>query len=479
MKKLCISALLLSALLLLPSLSACNRRKEFEELYESRQEASETASVSETNILEVETEAEEYTGPFPSTAGYKLNYVRKESNKGYYEGKTKKELQEMFNPAPGEYNFNNANVNTPLGFIIWTAKGHHAFYNKQTGNISPVCPDPLCDNCIWATHNGYAYVSKEHIYFKDDEYVGEDGINTVLYRCDPERNNIERLYVFESMPTIYYVDGNSLYVCFFRYRADQTAVSSFARLDINTTATETKVTVHYISDENESVEIEGVVGGKVYFRYTDREDRSWYDIYVTDLAFNSPTLAFENGLISGYTDKYIILSEWGDFGKEKVPYTIYNLETGESRDVTELLNGYGLNVTASGNYIYYQKELTEEEINASPLKDYYLYGGRTTRRTGGRLFRMNLDTLEEEFILQLTYNDVPVEIFEVKPDGNICYIEYGTYEEYRNYFNQDSGWDYTNPWPRRHAVVDFSNGTINIFTLDGIDEGIDSILPGP
>ncbi len=483
----------ISAVLILTTIASCNRRKEFEELYESQQKASETATTAaETNILEVETGEEEYKGPFPSTAGYKLNHIKKEGDKGYYEGKSKDEIKAMFNPAPGEYDFSNANVNTPLGFIIWTVSGHHAFYNKQTGNVSQVCPDPLCDpvydDCIWAHHSGYVYVSKDHIYFVQNEYATQDRSNYALYRSDPERNNVERLYVFDSKPDIYYIDGDSIYLCFYRYREGAPSISTFSRLDIVKTATSTECNVTYLSPNKESVEISAVVGGKVYFRYSDSKDKSWYDLYVTDLRFKTPTLAFQNSLISGYTEQYLILSEWVDFGKQ-APYTLYNMDTGERRDVTELFNTFG-DFAESGNYIYYEKKLTEEEINASPLKDYYLYTVTETRgeqsrevytnsRTGGRLFRMNLDTLEEECVFHLTYNDIPVEISSYKIDGNLCYIEYGDYEHFMNYYNQEDEWEHSYPWPRQHAVIDFSNGTINIFTLEGIDVGIDSIQPGP
>ncbi|MFA6730318.1 MAG: hypothetical protein WCR95_04910, partial [Eubacteriales bacterium] len=62
-----------------------------------------------------------------------------------FKGKTEAELTEAFDREAENYLESGLLVNTPT-CVFFKSSGNIYVYNKQTGNITFACPDPLCDH---------------------------------------------------------------------------------------------------------------------------------------------------------------------------------------------------------------------------------------------------------------------------------------------------------------------------------------------
>ena len=161
-----------------------------------------------------------------------------------------------------------------------------------------------------------------------------------------------------------------------------------------------------------------------------------------------------------YNHEYAILNDRSQ-GESDI-YFSYNLKTGEMISIDH--NGY-----LYGNYVYYIRRLTEEEIASDPLKDYYEYRDPlATRDTiqqfqskrAGKIYRQRIDVegAEEECVFQLTYKGIPVRLRDIELDGQVIYFSYWTYEEYVNYYNQDFSEDEYDLI--RYGMVDLQSGSV-------------------
>ncbi len=490
MKKLRFPALLLAAILAFTCLASCNRRKEFEELYESEQESKE----EQNKGLEAEDFKQDVSSP--NDAGYGLTYIQKSGDKGYYEGKTKEELAAMFTPSNSLYaGFNSYRV-TPNGLILQINGADHLYYNKQTGNLNTFCPDPLCDDneCVLHRIMSIPYIDDTHIYFTVHQW-DERGSREVLYRCDLERNNVELIYDGgdHDIYYIYLIEGDTIYTERMIYREGRDAVSAFASIDMKTG----ECTI--LSNKKDSLTIFGIVDGHVYFS----KNSEYGHIYRADLQFKNVEEVFTEyesteKAIGMKGEDYLVLSLLKNPGDTfYTPILLYNAKTGKETLIEEgsVLDTM-VNEVHLGNYLYYTRNLSDEEIDASPLKDYYRYekkviqeheimggGGQTYEieqifrgdKWDGRIYRLNLETMEEEVLFRMTYNGIPVEIYPggYVPDGNIIFFQFGTYLDTNNYFNQDFNldgqrFDFANMY---YAVADLSNGTVNFIDVsEFIDE---------
>ncbi len=491
MKKLCL--LSLTALLLLSALPSCSRRGAYESMLESQQAAESDRLIPKpgadgvANI--VGTDVDDYALPV----------IKKTSDKGFFEGKTKEELYALYQ---GNSVNDKSEYFLPTGRIIDAAgPGDCFFYNKLTGNISTWCPDPLCDhqweNCLfnsaWSLVGKTEFVTKDHLYFICSY---NDDVDR-LVRCDHERNNVERLYANgrEISDIVCEKDGK-LYFSEFKYAGSgESAYCVLMELDLSTK----KATV--ANDEHDFNHI-FMMGDTVIF--SDRENIRKY--YKTDLSFEKVEELFEYAQINSYTNRYITYIPIDPKDADLVVYhNVYDLETGK---IIELGNIY--NATISGDYIYYRERLSPEEIEKSPLKDFYTYtwdnekivittgtGNRkavhtypasTGNKSGmdlrGRIMRMKLDGTERECVLEMTYEGIPVRIENFSVDGECIWFTFNNYKEFRNYYNQTwtnlgllknpnatvegaETWadEFMHDGPHL-AVADLQNGTVRIIEPD-------------
>ena len=132
-----------------------------------------------------------------------------------------------------------------------------------------------------------------------------------------------------------------------------------------------------------------------------------------------------------------------------------------------------------GDYLYYSRKLTDEEIANDPLKDYYTYtweepshrpNGKPIQRKAdtqdaGKIYRIpvNQEKAPEECVFQLTYKDIPVRLKSIEIDGDVLYVSFHNFEGFTNFYNQDFFGDEYGAVC--YAVVDLQSGTVTLLEL--------------
>ena len=223
---------------------------------------------------------------------------------------------------------------------------------------------------------------------------------------------------------------------------------------------------------------------EVYYPHNDPEE--YYTWYKTDLNFSKKEELFEDPMrIFNHTKDYCIIEEWKGYGVLSES-CLYSLDTGKSIPLGEQVR----NVVISGEYIYYTKQLTDEEIENDPNKEYFLWedpeGDRTITKqtTNARIFRRQIGSDEEELVFQMFYQGVPVFISNYYVDGECLWMEIKNHEQYRNYFNPTFGSrephgrpedrptnESKEPQMRSYLLmVDLHSGTVRFIELEDMEE---------
>ena len=471
--------LVLAFIMLLGALSACNnRRQEYQEELESKQEqeAQNRLPQGDSSIIGTIINAEDWQV-----------FALKQGEGGYFEGKSEEELFELYRGNSDE-DF-GANV-LPTGRTLIASDGSTWFFNKLTGNISAWCPDPMCkggENCIFSGFwNDYGevctYVGEHHLYFistyKD--------FTARLYRCDFQRNNLEMLYV---LPT--YTDDGQVYSEYIEIVFEKDNLLYFIESNYVGSNKNSIQSVKTLNMDNGEI---SVVSGNINvgqcfvendeFYYTHNDPDEYFTWYKTDLNFDKKELLFEEDesmRIFNHTKDYFIIEEWKGYGVLSES-CLYSLDTGKRIPLGEQTR----NVVLSGDYIYYTKQLTDEEIESDPNKEYFLWkdpenDGRITKQTtNARIFRRQIGSDEEELVFQMFYQGVPVFISDYYADGECLWMEIKNHEQYRNYFNPTFG--SRSPQDRVEnkkeepkmgsylIMVDLHSGTVRFIELEDMEE---------
>lgn len=194
------------------------------------------------------------------------------------------------------------------------------------------------------------------------------------------------------------------------------------------------------------------------------------NLYKTDLSFSSSELFREEAYIDQANDVYIIIKD-----RASIARCSYNVKTGEMHVLNDI---YG-NVCLSGEYLYYSRELTDDEIAADALKEYYTFTweeftlpngevimGESNTQSAGKVYRVpvNSDKASEECVLQLTYKDIPVRIDQIEIDGEVIYFSFHNHEGFKNFYNQE--FDVSGEYGAVcYAVADLQNGSVTILEI--------------
>ncbi len=449
------AALLLSSF---ASCSSCSRRQGYEDQLESQKEAESLDAIPETNNNIKGDNAPDYATPV----------ILKMGNTPFYEGKTLEDLNSIFKNTGKISMFPNM---LPSGRVY---DGNDTqipyFYNKLTGNFSRWCSDPLCDSaeCIWFGTIDIQYVSDEYIYVMANPDLDEYAI----FRCDFQRNHMEKIkdvayyrldgQVYRDKVEVVYEKDDVLYI-YWRHYVNTESVGSLYTLDLNTNEERT------ISGDLD-IDLVTIINDQIY--YSTRQNR--YTLYKTDLSFETSELFWENGFIDQYNDQYLILKDRTE-GASSVRRYSYNIQTGERYVLNDL---YG-DVCLSGTFLYYTRDLSDEEMENDPLKDYYTYTWQIATKPGsslvrlydadtqkaGKIYRVSVDSdrASEECVFQLTYKGIPVRINEMEMDGEVIYINFNTHETCKNFYNQQ----YSEEESRMvcQGLVDLHNGSVTILEL--------------
>ena len=469
MKKILLCAL--TATLLLTSLASCSRRNQYEDHLGSEKETQEEETAKD--------------GIFGSPSeDYTLTVIKKSGNSTHYGGMTDTELRELYAQSGNRYN--TPVIPTGMKYDVRVDNGNKRFfYNKLTGNLGSWCGDPLCmggDSCFWSnTWYEIQYVSETHLYFLSGE--GH------LYRSDWQRNNLELIYevpVFEeedlgdgasfiyaeSVEVMYEQDG-ILYIVGQEYEMNKGSLFAWKAIDLATKEIQTV----YVGENN--LGVLAVVDGTVYYTYGRIEPKENH-VYKTDLTFSDVSVESEpflekTGFSGQFNDRYALLYDHSRLVMGAHPLFLYDLETNTKLMDLPSENGE-INFHLSGDYIYFEDEITKDEAIGDPLRDYFTYtwdeerdigGGNTVvdrnqsadTQGAGRIYRLHIPTGEIECVLELKYKDVPVRIgrkFYV--DGEVIYFSFHNYEEFKNYLNMD--FDRKSEPEPHYAIADLQNGTV-------------------
>ncbi len=453
--------LVLTAVLLLSSLASCARRGQYEDILESKKEAESLDAIPETNG--------NITGD--SAPDYETPVMLKTGDAPYWEGKTMEELQAIYRSTATKKT--SGQTVMPTGKLYSMNNGEMFFYNKLTGNISNWCSDPLCnpaenDQCIWWDFKEIVYVSDAYIYFQTADFYND----YKMYRCDLQRNNVEEVFDIleyidhESSPdglagttsvsaddadVIYETDGVLYYLQ--AHLVDTKSVSSVYALDLKSkeiTALSGDQDIHFIK----------IAADQVFYTLSSAPN-TWYQ---TDLTFTASKKIFDNVVIHHFNDQYLILGRMVE-GQVTDALFSYDLKTGETYE----LNDRRGNTYLSGAYLYYTRNLTEEEMENDPLKDYYTYkaSGKnpSTTQGAGKIYRVYVgeNKANEECVFQLTYKDIPVRINNIEMDGETIYISFNHHEGFKNFYNQ--AFRGSDSATCVYGVADLQNGSVTLLDI--------------
>ena len=473
MKKLFLLAL--AAVLLLTPLASCSRRGAYEDVLESQKEAASKEAAQDTGPVRGENR-EDYDVTMEIDPEIEAN------------GGTSGNPQDPPANEPQSAKVYHGGTLLPTGKKYYVNSVAY-FYNNLTENISHWCSDPLCphdDTCIWSS-NLYAkleYVSETHIYFISD--YGD--MVPKLYRCDLQRNNIELLYelpgVAEDKATYYdhvevvYEKGDKVYFVQSEYVSQGTSVTAFKVLD----AVSKEITV---LSGNKSVQIEAVVRDTVYYSLRGTASAEDTVIYKTDLSFENSEEAFKACTIRDYNNDYMLIEKYENgYGWTTLnPVYAYHMDT--DTYIPLPTNDGAVNFKLSGDCVFFEKPLSAEEIQGSPLKDYYEYTWQTREEMpdgtvitsgiknasttrAGKIYRMKLGSEKIECVVSFAYKDIPVRIEDFEVNGDKVYFTFKNYEEFKNFYNQD--FDEMSQYVFPHyAVADLKGQTVTILSFDGLD----------
>ena len=450
----------LSAFLLITSLTSCSRRNQYEDQLESQKEAESLDAIPETNGNITGDNASDYETPV----------MLKTGSTPFYESKTLVDLI-VVSQSTGKDLIGSTMI--PTGRVYSNNTQTPYFYNKLTGNFSSWCSDQLCDHgeeCIWLHGVDIQYVSDEYIYFFANTGLDEYGV----YRCDFQRNNIEKIKdvacyrvdggsYFDEVEVLYEKD-NVLYFQWVHYINAESTCSIYT-LDMNTKE-ETCIS------GDVDIQFAEVANNQIFYSTSD----NWYTLYKTDLNFSNPEFFWKDVCVDQYNDQYMIVQE-NKLGESSGRRFAYSFKTGERYTLHDI---YG-DVSLSGEYIYYNRDLTEEEMANDPFKDYYTYSwyremrpGSTVVRledadtqTAGKIYRtyVGANNASEECVFQLTYKGIPVRINRnsMEMDGDVIYFSFNTHETCKNFYNQE--FDGDERQTAIHGLADLQNGTVTLLEL--------------
>ena len=343
------------------------------------------------------------------------------------------------------------------------------FYNKLTGNISAWCADPLCthelEKCVWSAAD-ICYVGTEEIVFKSDF-----DMNTKLYICDLQRNNVREIYDiadyyepdefggagdgYVDMVVVEYLYDGFVYVQHTAYSEKGSGVTGIYTINLDTLEFQKRFEIP------KTVGFLAWIGDSVIYRDSTQKGK----LFRADLNFENSEVIAEGDSLAGYTDRYLVITELKEGERYSQASYVYDLQTKQTYDLPDVPF---YNAIISGDYIYYKRNLTEEEMENDPMKEYYTWKWEYKKKPmtaqtqgAGKVYRVKIGENTEECVLQLTYKDVPVRIESIAVDGEVVFFTYRHYEQFKNYLNQDFP-DSSNNEPLQYAVADLQNGTVRV-----------------
>lgn len=421
------------------------------------------------------------TNAFENQLGedYATPVINKTGDTPYYADKKVEDLEALY--LKSSHDVMATPIMFPTGAAYQNSLGASGmpqfyFYNKLTGNISALCADPLCthqlEECVWSAAE-IQYIGSDEIVF-----ISEFDSNLKVYICDLQRNNIRKIYdiaeyyeydptdggyfVYSDMLIINHVYDNRVYVEYKVYSENGAGMTGIYTIDLDTLAFE------LLYEIPKNVGLVAWIEDSVY--YFDSSDPDNMQICRADLNLENKEVLTQGNGIAAYTDRYLVVTETKEGDRYPSASFVYDLKTKQEYDLPDNLS---TRCQISGDYLYYTRNLTEQEMEGDPLKDYYTWKWEYKKKPmtagtqgGGKIYRVKIGENAEECVLQLAYKDVPVRINNFTVDGEVIYFSYHHYEQFKNYLNQEFA-DSTEE-PAQYAIADLQNGTVSVLDFSQV-----------
>ncbi len=472
----------------------------------------ENDTESETSPLSYHPDKDPYVGTYPNDLGFSVDRVLISPEFPSTLGKTSEELIALFDAGTIDSRSALENVFPVAGGCIINLSDSYfekdyRFYDLSSGEISKICPDTDCDPaiCPLARAEDLLYADGSYLYFTAPDPTMYNNHYAYIYRCDLARKNIEELmrtdvvmdydedeietneagevinigsssgysYGFER---ILLTEGDLLYMTKLHYAEGEIPAEEHRAFGVFDCRTKTFTPF----EASKGLLVCAVIDKDTVWCYNDDAyDEGTFHYFKTDIHFSEVEPVPElDALLEGpythvtnFTSDYLLIETYDMSDHRYTEHLLYNPNTGKIIDYAAHLSNFR-DVIFAGNYVYYTKDLTDEQIAASPLQEYFeytftgQYNGRPQKfgclnMEAGRIFRMNLDTMEEELVLTFSFNGVPVWIRNIRMNGGLCYITYSTYRDFRNLYNKRHVAD-TEPSQERFAVLDLGSGTVRL-----------------
>lgn len=417
---------------------------------------------------------------------YQTPIIRKTGNTPFYEGKTEEELYAIYEQS-GWGLSSTAVISTGRFYSAYDGEENSvvSFYDKRRGEFLPLCGDPQCgggEDCVWNEMRSIRYVSADHMYFETRNDEGD----SAFYRSDLERQNVDLLMSFSrenETVQVYNPDGTPLgdptRLLSVKILYEQGDCAYFASLFFADGKFRNRLCVMHVSTRkitalsgDKDLSTIEILGGRVI--YSLAEDP--YNLYETDLTFENSEMILENVGITLCSGRYLILRKWFENHMSN-EYQSYCLNTGETVELGAFAENPGRNAYLSGDYLYYTRSLSDDEIANDPMRDYYTYWwneltddgypfrNQAGTQGGGRVYRIKVNEANapEECVLQLTYKDVPVRIQSMEADGEVIYVSFHNYEGFKNYYNKK--FDGKEEETLCYGIADLQNGTFTLLNM--------------
>ncbi len=451
-----------------------------------------------------------YEGDYPSDRGFLANTILTSDAFPSLEGLTAGELATFFQTGEMEGRGDLTKVFPAAGgcivdYGLYYIQPDYRYYDQVTGKTGPLCPEADCDTatCPLARAYRFLYAGDEHLYFTAPDLEEAHRGYARVYRCDLSRQNIEELMrtdividapepaetnaageeiddgsasygYYSGFERIYHADGDRIYMTKLHYEEGEKPTTDMKTYGIFDCSAKVFTPIEAAAGKY----VQAVIDGDTVFCREEYEE-GFYHYYKANLDFTEvqplseldALLDGQFAYVSGFTDGYLLVEKYNSGTHRYDHDVLYDPNTGRVIDWAENLS-FCKKFVLTDQYIYYTRDLWEDEIETSPLKDYFEYtfisqaNGRPKvydclNREAGRVYRMNLDTLEEELVLELAFNDVPVWIQDIRMNGGQCFVTYSTYKEFRNLYNK--GHEASTSHSRQHfAIVDFGSGTVRL-----------------
>ncbi len=427
-------AFILTLCTLLCTLTACHSR---------RNDIIEKYSDTESSTVESDGTDEAFTDDMTIPEDIR------EASVSFYHGNpyanmTKQELEELYQQTHNVSYEEEVN-NTPYYYIFYGGEGGRAF-SKLTGEMVPLCKDPLCDHtqCPFSSCRMASLAVSESKVYVLVQYTSKE--NVVLYEADLSFDHLSILYTWPmtDMPgNLYYHNGKLYYAAPYRVKGKtQQRVFVF---DIE----QKQVALLEEGDEPRFKHFDFVAGRYLYYTtYNEDNDGSYFrrydldtgeDICAVPASFLHPEDG-DLGLILHHAEPdgihlgiYVLRQGSDGYAYDAETYR-YNIETGEY-----VLSSNG---PVSGGYVVDWVNHRTEEYKDDPFYDYYVnnegpYGKECV--AGGELIVYEKDGRILVGALRFTTDDIPdfvcVNGKSYGYDGRFIYLEYMNYKGFQNEMN--------------------------------------------